>query len=186
MVFTGRRLVTVREYNLPHLFSRRKKEMMTAEKPQEGAGRLDAEAQEEALKLCKRSEGTVRFLYRRIDEKQAREEYGLTEEEIETLSQMRDAPQMSRANELSLRTALFNSRLEINQRAAQIAWAVTMMHTTLGPAIQSINEDHENSELHKKECFNSLYKIVAGIMSRPVPDRLPVVEWLEEREKGKK
>jgi len=54
--------------------------------------RLDAKAQEEIVKRLKHSEGTVKFLNRRIDEKQAREEYGFTEEEIETLRRERDAP----------------------------------------------------------------------------------------------
>jgi len=47
---------------------------------------------EEELKRHKHCEGTVHFLKHRIDEKQAREEYGLTEEEIEMWRRERDAP----------------------------------------------------------------------------------------------
>ena len=45
---------------------------------------------EEVLKRRKHSEGTVKLLNGRIDEKQAREEYGLTEEEIEIWPRSRE------------------------------------------------------------------------------------------------
>jgi len=76
MVFTGTRLVTVREYNPPHLFSL--------------GGEGKTMNAEEVLKRRKHSEGTVKLLNGRIEEKQAREEYGLTEEEIEIWPRSRE------------------------------------------------------------------------------------------------
>ena len=50
---------------------------------------MTPEQLEEASKRRKHTEGTVHFLKHRIDEKQAREEYGLTEDEIWIFSQVR-------------------------------------------------------------------------------------------------
>jgi len=56
---------------------------MTTESIDEKAKRLAGLITVEDLKRLKHGEGTAKFLNGRIDEQQAREEYGLTEEEIE-------------------------------------------------------------------------------------------------------
>src|SRR5215469_9310172 len=63
--------------------------MTTTESIEKKARRLAALITVEDLERLKHGEGTLRFLKHQIDEKQAREEYGLTEEEIEMFSRMR-------------------------------------------------------------------------------------------------
>jgi hypothetical protein len=68
----------------------------------------------------------------------------------------------------------------IDARAAEIAWTLTMRHTQIGPGMQLINTDYQNSEVHKKECFKLLYGLIERGMNKPVSDNLPFIKWLEE------